>query len=256
MPEPGVSTLQRIGDGALPLVGVLGGMGPAATADFHHKLVAATPARRDQDHVPLLIHSIPQIPDRAASILDGADSPAPALVSVARSLEAAGAELLVMPCNTAHFWYDELRQAVGVPVLHIADPVLEALVQRGTFSRVGLLGTRATVAAGLYAKRAAQGPARAQGIEWLQPSPAEQHDGVDPGIEAVKAGQLGRAEWLLREAARSLVDQGADAIVLACTEIPLVLQHAAVPVLDATQLLAEATVHWALQHSRGLATAP
>lgn len=243
-------TGQHVGNGALPCVGVLGGMGPAATADFHRKLVAATPARRDQDHVPLLIHSIPQIPDRAASILDGADSPAPALMAVARSLQAAGAELLVMPCNTAHFWYDELRQAVRVPVLHIADPVLDALTKHASLRRVGLLGTRATMAAGLYAKRALQGPSRARGIHWLQPDPAVQRDAVDAGIEAVKAHQLGHAERLLQEAARHLVGQGADAIVLACTEIPLVLQYAAVPVLDATHLLADATVRWALQNAR------
>ena len=249
MPEPGVSTLQRIGDGSLPRVGVLGGMGPAATADFHHKLVAATPARRDQDHVPLLIHSIPQIPDRAASILDGADSPAPALVSVARSLQASGAQLIVMPCNTAHFWYDELRQAVQIPVLHIADPVLDALSKQPGLRRVGLLGTRATVAAGLYAKRARQATERTRAIEWVLPGPAQQLASVDAGIDAVKAGHLDRGEWLLREAARQLVDDGADAVVLACTEIPLVLQQAAVPVLDATQLLAEATVHWALQRA-------
>lgn len=243
-------TGQHVGNGALPCVGVLGGMGPAATADFHRKLVAATPARRDQDHVPLLIHSIPQIPDRAASILDGADSPAPALMAVARSLQAAGAELLVMPCNTAHFWYDELRQAVRVPVLHIADPVLDALTKHASLRRVGLLGTRATMAASLYAKRALQGPPRARSIHWLQPDPAVQRDAVDAGIEAVKAHQLGHAERLLQEAARHLVGQGADAIVLACTEIPLVLQYAAVPVLDATHLLADATVRWALQNAR------
>ena len=250
MPEPGVSTLQRIGDGSLPRVGVLGGMGPAATADFHRKLVAATPARRDQDHVPLLIHSIPQIPDRAASILDGADSPAPALVSVARSLQAAGAQLIVMPCNTAHFWYDELRQAVQIPVLHIVDPVLDVLSQQAALRRVGLLGTRATAAAGLYARRAQQRTDSIREIEWVLPGPVQQHDVVDAGIDAVKAGHLGRGEWLLREAARQLVDDGAGAVVLACTEIPIVLQQAAVPVLDATQLLAEATVRWALQPAR------
>jgi aspartate racemase len=229
---------------ALPLVGVLGGMGPAATADFYRKLIAATPARRDQDHLPVLIHAVPQIPDRAASFLQGAPSPAPMLARIAQQLQDAGASLIVMPCNTAHLWHDAVAQAVRVPVLHIVDPVLQALqATLPGVSKVGLLGTEATVRGRLYPRRSAQ---TACSWQWLVPGEAAQREQVDAGIQAVKAGEPDRGEALLRTAAQQLVARGAQALVYACTEIPLVLQQAEVPAFDATQLLAEATVRWAM----------
>lgn len=241
---------------ALPVVGVLGGMGPAATADFHHKIVAATPARRDQDHLPLLIRSMPQIPDRSASILGGSPSPEPALIEHARALREGGAAVIVMPCNTAHLWHDAVQAAVDVPVLHIVDPVLRALqpLRRADPEAagpdggwpVGLLATRATMVCGLYPRRARSGGA--DGIAWMDPLPEAQERYVDAGIHAVKAGDLARATQLLGYAAQGLIDRGARALVLACTEIPLVLHDLPVPTLDATQLLAEATVAWALGH--------
>lgn len=234
---------------ALPLVGVLGGMGPAATADFYRKLIAATPAQRDQDHLPVLIHSVPQIPDRAASFLHGAPSPAPMLAQIARQLQAGGASLIVIPCNTAHLWHDAVAQAVQVPVLHIVDPVLQALEAALPGARpvtVGLLGTEATVQGRLYPQRSAGAPR----WRWLVPRAAEQRGQVDAGIRAVKAGELERGAVLLQAAASALVARGAQALVYACTEIPLVLQQAEVPAFDATRLLAECTVHWALQGAR------
>jgi aspartate racemase len=229
----------------LPLVGVLGGMGPAATADFYRKLIAATPAQRDQDHLPVLIHAVPQIPDRAASYLQGGPSPAPMLARFAQQLQASGASLIVMPCNTAHLWHEAVARAVQVPVLHIVDPVLQALeTALPGAARVGLLGTAATVQGRLYPQRSAQA---ARQWEWLVPEDREQHALVDAGIQAVKAGRLAQGGALLEQAARSLVARGAQALVLACTEVPLVLQPGAVPAFDATQLLAEATVRWALR---------
>lgn len=240
-----------------PMVGVLGGMGPAATADFLHKIVAATPARRDQDHLPLLIRSMPQIPDRSASILGGSPSPEPALIEHARALRDGGAAVIVMPCNTAHLWHDAVQAAVDVPVLHIVDPVLRALQplrdadpeaasHQGGWP-VGLLATRATMVCGLYPRRA-RGSACTDGIAWMDPLPESQERHVDAGIQAVKAGDLPRGAQLLGYAAQGLIDRGARALVLACTEIPLVLHDLPVPTLDATQLLAEATVAWALAH--------
>lgn len=236
----------------LPLVGVLGGMGPAATADFHHKVVRATPADCDQDHLPLLIRSVPQIPDRSASILTGSPSPEPALIEQARALRAGGAAVIVIPCNTAHLWHGAVQAAVDVPVLHIADAVLTALdalrMDRGGSSAdcwpVGLLATRATVQCGLYPRRAEALGAHA--THWIVPATQAQDRYVDAGIRAVKAGDLAQGRHLLRQAARALQDLGAQALVLACTEIPLVLGDLPVPTIDATQSLAEATVRWAL----------
>lgn len=240
---------------ALPLIGVLGGMGPAATADFYRKLVELTPAERDQDHLPLLIRAVPQIADRAASILEGAPSPEPQLVSGAQWLQASGAALVVMPCNTAHLWHAAIQQALQVPMLHIVDAVLDEVQRRFAGEgalRLGLLATAATVRCALYPNRATRSTtAGRHAITWLTPDDAHQSAWVDAGIRAVKARDLVLGQQLLGMAAKHLIGQGADALVLACTEVPLALGPQPVPLLDSTRLLAEATVRWA-----GLAVSP
>ncbi len=234
---------------ALPLIGVLGGMGPAATADFYRKLVELTPAERDQDHLPLLIRAVPQIADRAASILEGAPSPEPQLVSGALWLQASGATLVVMPCNTAHLWHAAIQEALQVPMLHIVDAVLDEVQQRFAGRdtlRLGLLATAATIRCGLYPTRAAQVKAAGRtAIGWLAPDDEHQAAWVDAGIRAVKARDMVLAQSLLGSAASQLIGQGADAIVLACTEVPLALGPQPVPMLDSTRLLAQATLRWA-----------
>ncbi|MDL1860310.1 aspartate/glutamate racemase family protein, partial [Betaproteobacteria bacterium PRO7] len=133
------------------MLGVIGGMGPLATADFFRKLVDETPAVNDEDHVPVLIHSVPQLPRRPPAILANGESPLPALRQVRDRLLAAGATALAMPCNTAHYWYDELAIDCPVPFLHIVDAVcdeLAAAVPPG--ARLGIIATRATLAGGVY----------------------------------------------------------------------------------------------------------
>ena len=222
-------------------VGVLGGMGPRATADFFQKLIDLTPAKRDQDHLRVIVDNNPQIPDRSRCILEGGEDPTPALVATARNLERAGADFLVIPCNTAHHFLDSIRRSVRIPVLDITEAV--ARRARG-FACVGLLATRATVAAGLYQRSLGQ-----RGCRVLVPSPARQ-ELVDRAIFAVKAGDLGpEVRGWVREAGRELVEAGAQALVLGCTEIPLVVDPGEwpVPVLDSTALLAQAAVEEALK---------
>lgn len=222
-------------------VGVLGGMGPRATADFFQKLVDLTPARRDQDHLRVIVDCNPQIPDRSQCILHGGEDPTPALVATARNLERAGADFLVIPCNTAHHFLDSIRRSVRIPVLDITEVVAE---RAGRFSRVGLLATRATVVAGLYQRALGR-----RGCEVVVPSPSRQ-ELVDRAIFAVKAGDLGaRVRGWVREAGRELLEGGAQALVLGCTEVPLVVEAEEwpVPVLDSTALLAEAAVEEALK---------
>src|SRR5690606_838617 len=112
------------------LVGVLGGMGPMATADFLAKVVAATPATCDQEHVPLIAYQLPQIPDRSAAILEASDAPFVPMLNGLRRLAQAGAQLAVIPCNTAHYWYDRLAAAQPLRILHIADAVKQELQRR------------------------------------------------------------------------------------------------------------------------------
>jgi aspartate racemase len=221
-------------------VGVLGGMGPRATADFFQKLIDLTPARRDQDHLRVIIDNNPGIPDRSRHILEGGEDPTPALVATARNLERAGADFLVIPCNTAHHFLDAVRRSVRIPVLDITEVVAE---RAGGLGRVGLLATRATVAAGLYQRALAR-----RGCEVLAPSEACQ-ELVNRAIFAVKAGDLSsRVRGWVREAGQELVERRAEALVLGCTEVPLVVdpREWPVPVLDSTALLAEAAVREAL----------
>lgn len=219
----------------LPRIGVLGGMGPLATADFLAKLAHATPAKCDQEHFPITVDSTPQIPDRSAALEGRGEDPLPALLAGAARLHAAGCALIAMPCNTAHLWYDRLVAQAALPIVHIADAVDAEL---GSARRVGLLGTSATIRHRLFPARL--GEAR----EWLQPDSSELECLVMPGIAAVKAGDLPRGRELLVEAAQRLAGRGADVLVLGCTEIPLVLDagNVAAPLLDATWALARHTI--------------
>jgi len=219
----------------LPRIGVLGGMGPLATADFMAKLVYATPVTHDQDHFPVSVDSTPQIPDRVAALEGRGRDPLADLVAAARRLQASGCDLIAMPCNTAHLWHARLAAQVSLPLMHIVDAVDAEL---GTLRKVGLLGTTATLTNGLYQRH--------PGMDrhWVLPDMEVMRDLVMPGIAAVKVGDMLAAARLLRSAARKLASNGAEAIVLACTEIPLALTADDVPVrmVDATFALARHTV--------------
>jgi len=224
------------------VVGVLGGMGPLATIDFMHKVMAATDAQRDQDHVPLLVASIPQVPDRGTAFRGEGPSPAGAMIEIGKRLRDAGARALVIPCNTAHLWFDTVRRAVGLPMLHIVDAALDAaFASVGKDTRLGLLCTETTLASRLYVSRAPQ-------LDWVLPTADEMRAQVMPGIAAVKAGKLELGGALLSAAAHALARRGAQALVLGCTEIPLVLgpADAPLPMIDATAALARRTVAWSL----------
>jgi aspartate racemase len=223
------------------LLGVLGGMGPLATVDFFAKLVALTPAVTDQDHMPVLIASVPQIPPRVPAIEGDGASPLPALIAVRDRLVAAGATLIVMPCNTAHHWYDELACA-GLPMLHIADTALAALSAAVPApARIGLVATAGTLASGFYQRRLS-----AAGYTPCAPSAEDLGRSIVPAVEAVKAGRLEEGGHAFTAAARALVGRGADAVILACTEVPpgmaAVGMPADFPCIDATAALAAACV--------------
>lgn len=230
--------------GAPGVVGILGGMGPLATIDFMHKMLQATPAASDQEHVPVVVSSIPQVPDRNAAWRGEGDSPLAAMLASGRRLAEAGAGLVVMPCNTAHLWFDALQPGLALPMLHLVDAALaEVQAAVGPGARIGLLATDATLEAGLYTRRPT-----AAGFDWLLPEVAERAAWLMPGIAAVKAGDLVQGTALLQRAAQALADRGAQLLLLGCTEIPLVLQPTTAPrpVVDATAALARRAVAWSL----------
>ncbi len=199
------------------ILGVLGGMGPLASACFMQRLTLLTPAERDQDHIPTILWSDPRIPDRTAARVAGGEDPLPALLRGIRGLEAAGCGAIAIPCNTAHGWYDGMRAATRLPILHIVDAAAAELRRLGVAGgRIGVMGTAGTLAMRLYQQRL-----DGLGYECLTPSEAEMQSRVTPAITAVKANRLAGSYEPLAEVARSLMARGARAMVLGCTEIPL-----------------------------------
>jgi aspartate racemase len=225
-------------------VGVLGGMGPAATVDFLRRIVEATQARCDQEHVRVLVDSDPRVPDRTAFLLGVGTDPRPALIRMARGLEHGGAELLVMPCNTAHAFADDIAAAVSIPLVDWPGVVADA-VAASRVSRAGLLATSGTVVAGIY-----QRALGSRGVEVVTPGEAEQEMLMAAiyGEEGIKVvGPDSRpARELVAERARRLVARGADGVVLGCTELSAL--HGArplepgVPVFDAADIVARHVV--------------
>lgn len=222
-------------------LGILGGMGPLATADFFAKLVAVTPATRDEDHIPVVLASLPDIPPRVPAILANGASPLPALLDARDRLLAAGATLLAMPCNTAHHWFDALARCAA-PMLHIADAALvELRRQVPPTATIGVVATRGTLHSGFYGQRLAQA-----GYAMLAPTEHELAQTIEPAVVAVKAGDVAQGGLGFQRAARALAERGAQAVILACTEVPPALAAAGAPAgivcVDATEALARACV--------------
>lgn len=234
---------------ARKVVGVLGGMGPDATVDFFAKLVAATRAERDQDHLRIVIDNDPTVPDRSAAVHGRGPSPAPHLAAMARGLIAQGAEVLVMPCNAAHAFRSGVLGAAGdVPFLDLIETTVAATRERlQEVATVGLLATDGTLAARLYDDGYA-----AAGVRALAPSAADQAL-VMEAIYAVKRGRADAATAAtVRAVAERLTAAGAEAIVAACTEVPLLLRDGdvvvdgrPVPVIASTDALVARTVAFA-----------
>lgn len=239
-PDPGTTAAGRP-----DTLGVLGGMGPLATVDFLARLVALTPATRDADHLPVLVYAVPQVPDRVAPILTGSGpSPLPALLAGVGWLVAAGAKAIALPCHTAHYWADDIAASSPVPLLHIADAAVVALEAHGlSGATIGIIGTRATWQAGIYQDRLGR-----RGFGTRSCRDTELEAAVFPAIALVKQGAPERARPLFERAIATLLDGGADAVLLACTEIPAAFAGRRLPdrVIDGTEALARACIAWAL----------
>lgn len=226
------------------ILGVLGGMGPLASAQFMVRLTLLTPAERDQDHVPAVLWSDPRIPDRSAARLAGGEDPLPALLRGLRGLEAAGAGAIAIPCNTAHGWFTEMQAATSLPILHIVDAAAAELARLGVKEGpIGVMGTAGTLAMRLYQDRLTD-----RGYDCMVPEPEEMARQVTPAIGLVKANRVADAYGPLAEVAAALVARGARAVVLGCTEIPLGIAAGPAlpfPVADTIDALARVSIAWA-----------
>ena len=200
-------------------LGVLGGMGPAASAEFLVRLIEQTTAGCDQEHIPVILWSDTTIPDRSTSLLNGDDLPWEKLKRGIQGLKNADCDHIVIPCNTAHFWYDRMAE-LGVPITHIVDSVAAELRNKNvTNTTIGILGTQATIRQGLYQQRLTE-----QGWKCITPTEREMTEYVQPAIDLIKAGKIVMAEGLLNQVIANLIDWGANAVVLGCTEIPLAIR--------------------------------
>ncbi len=215
------------------IAGVIGGMGPEATVDFLRRIVAATPARDDSDHIRVLVDNNPKIPSRLAALVEGTgEDPLPVLIAMARGLEKQGADFLTIPCNTAHYYLPRIAEAVSIPVLDMVALSIARLRDK----RIGMLASPAVQKVGLYASRLehaghvavfpdADGEARLLDI-----------------IRAVKANAL--TDGHRRDYARIANALDADACLIACTELSVIgpPDGATKPVVDALDVLVEATI--------------
>ena len=216
-------------------------MGPEATLDLFGKIIAATPAARDQDHLRVVIDSNPKVPDRTAAIVAGGESPVPAMTAGIRALQRAGADFAVIPCVSAHAFIDEL-QAAGLPILSMFEATVEYIRERHPAIRtVGLLATTGTLRAGRFA--AELRPGRHPGARARGRRPGADHGGDLRDQGGLPAAGRDRGRRAGGGASASLA-RGAAGIITGCTELPLVLRpgELALPVFDTLSILARAAV--------------
>ena len=224
-------------------IGILGGMGPEATADLFYRIIRATPVKRDQDHFHVIIDSNSKIPDRTPAILGTGPSPLPIMVETGKRLEAAGADLIIMPCNTAHYFHAQIQAELGVPLLHMIRLSAEYISEKyPDVRKAGLLASDGTIVSRLYHDSYAE-----QGIEIITPSKSSQRDVMDAIYKYIKTGNLEKGGELLRRVALELIEAGSDSVLCGCTEVSLVLHDGdlSVPVVDPLQVLAEEAVRLA-----------
>jgi aspartate racemase len=229
-------------------VGVIGGMGPAATVDFMARVITATPAERDQDHLHVLVDCNPEVPDRTAFLQSEGLDPRPTLIAMAKRLEQAGADFLVMPCNTAHAFAGDIGAEVTIPLVDWPSVVADAVAAEGV-EQAGILASTGTLLADIY-----RAPLEVRGIRSVVPTPSGQAAVMRAiyGSEGVK--HLGSASPVARRdliaGAEDVVGQGATAVILACTEFSAINAvrslEVRVPVVDASEIVARHVVARAL----------
>jgi aspartate racemase len=224
-------------------IGILGGMGPEASADLFYRIIRATPVHRDQDHIHVIIDSNSKIPDRTLAVLGKGEDPMPLMLATGKNLEQAGADFLIMPCNTAHFFHAELQKQLGIPLLHMIKLSAEHVAnQYPDVKKTGLLATDGTLESKLYHDSYGE-----YGLETLTPIESSQRDVMDAIYKYIKRGDLATGGKLLHRVAQGFINDGAEAVICGCTEVSLVLHDGdlSVPVVDPIQVLAEEAIRLA-----------
>ena len=227
-------------------VGILGGMGPGATVDLMRRVIRATPAADDCDHIHLVVDNNPQVPSRIKALLEKTGpSPLPSLQDMAHRLEQWGVDFLAMPCNTAHYYHAQIQDIVSIPLLDMIDISVAATLKESPQIRTaGILASRAVLDLGLYDQKFAS-----HNVAVVHPE-NEPQQRLMQAIRTVKTDNYGSLEHKsLQESADSLVTQGAEILLIACTELSILAGElkSSVRCYDSAQLLAEAIVQKAMQ---------
>lgn len=221
------------------IIGIIGGMGPEATALFYSKIIKATKAKVDQDHFRVIIDSNPKIPDRTSAILRNGGSPVSAIVETGKNLETLHVEVICIPCITSHFFIEEIQSELDVPVLNALE-VLYKYIKNNypQVKSIGILATTGTIKTGLFNKYFPD-------FDILYPDTNSQNNFVMEaiyGVHGIKAGSIDDYPIdLLKKAGADLVNSGAQILIAGCTEIGIVLnsKHVEVPLIDPMDVLAE-----------------
>lgn len=225
------------------IIGILGGMGPEATADLFYRIIKATPAEKDQDHFHVIIDSNAKIPDRTPSILGTGPSPFSMILETGKRLEAAGVDFLIMPCNTAHYFHEQLQKQLKIPLINMISISADYVFQNYPEIRVaGLLATDGTIASQLYNSEYFD-----RNIEIKTPYDKSQRDIMEAIYKHIKSGNLVEGKKIVKRVAKELVNKGSNAIICGCTEISLVLHknELNIPIIDPLQIIAEKAVELA-----------
>lgn len=195
-------------------IGVIGGMGPLATADLFTKIIRSTKAQADAGHIHIIVDNDPSIPDRTEFVLHGGVSPVGAIIRSARFLRDSGADLLVMPCNAAHSFIHELASSVDIPILDMIE-LTSAHLCESKIKRACLFAVDGTVKTGVYSRACER-----SGVELMLPDPDLQREVMNVIYKGVKAGKSDYDISALQNGIDELTVRGAQAIILGCTELP------------------------------------
>ncbi len=199
----------------MSVLGIIGGLGPMATAYFLQLITQMTDAQTDQEHAEILIHSKPQIPDRTSFILGKSNnSPVPDMVEVGKGLAEQGADILAIPCITAHFFQKELEEAIGIPIINAIEETVIYLRDRD-IRKVGIMATDGTIESGIFQKALEEA-----GMEVFVPSKTQQKNVMYLIYENVKAGKTLELS-VFQKVSEELLGRGAQVILLGCTELSL-----------------------------------
>ncbi len=220
------------------VLGIIGGMGPMATVDLFEKIVAHTKASCDREHIDIIVGDIASIPDRRTSIINGDTLAAEGMLACARRLVTAGADILMIGCNTAHYFYDYVQTGVSTPILHMPRETAKEIASRGYRTAV-ILGTDMTIQMGLY-HRALQ----EEGILPMKPDEEGQAMVMDIIYNGVKAGKSNLNLEPLLAKMKKMQENGAECFILGCTELPVAFSgvETELQLIDPTMVLACAAI--------------